>query len=98
MIIKLRDGFRSSDLEPIAIILSETEKKAIANMSENNLMIAFYPVNGGFTPELITDWMKEGIQFQQQPPNSTTAKAVASPAAKAIFDAEYTIAEAPKHD
>lgn len=97
MIIKTREGFKSSDLEPIAIILSETEKKAIANMPENNLMIAFYPVNGGFSPELITEWMKEGIQFQQQV-SPKTAKAVKSPTDKPAFDAEYTIVEAPKHD
>jgi len=90
VIIKLRDGFHSSDKEPIAFIITDEEKKAINNMGKDNYMIAFYPTNGGFTPELISQWMQEGINFQQAAPTAQ--------ANNKIIDAEFTIAETPKHD
>lgn len=67
MILKTHEGFKDSSFEPIMLIITKEEKNMIAKMSDDMMMIAFYPKNRGYTQELITDWMREGIRVETPP-------------------------------
>ena len=71
MIAKVENQFYNSVHLPMMLILSPEEKKAIANMGDDQAMIAFYPSDKGYTPELVNAWMRDGIQIQEAPAQRT---------------------------
>lgn len=67
MIVKLENQFFNSIHAPMMLILNADEKKAVANMANDQVMIAFYPTDKGYTTELINQWMRDGISIEPAP-------------------------------
>jgi hypothetical protein len=67
MIVKLENQFFNSIHSPMMLILSPEEKRAISNMASDQVMIAFYPTDKGYTADLINQWMRDGITLEPAP-------------------------------
>jgi len=70
MIVKLENQFFNSIHSPLMLILSPEEKKAISNMDSEQVMIAFYPTDKGYSTELINAWMRDGITMEAPKPKT----------------------------
>ena len=61
MKVKVGDRIYDSDLEPVMIILSDNDKKNIANMHPDATKYAVFPDNMLWTVEEMQTWMKHKV-------------------------------------
>lgn len=69
MIVKIQESFTDTNLQPVMLILTQQEREIIKNMKDDQIMIAFYPKNQGYSEALINQWMNTGVNFVQEKPN-----------------------------